>query len=143
VNTVNIYLIFKGNCRAAFEFYRSIFGGEYSKLSTFGDMPPMQGMPTLSETQKQEILHVSLPISKETVLMGSDAGEKASETTIGNNFAISVNTDNRAETERIYHALSSGGKVTMPLAVTFWGEYFGMLTDQFGINWMVNSAVSS
>ena len=85
-------------------------------------------------------MHVSLPISKETMLMGSDAGgEWASSITQGNNFAVSIGTDeSKEEADRLFNGLSAGGKVTMPMADTFWGDYFGMFTDKFGINWMVS-----
>ena len=84
-------------------------------------------------------MHVSLPISKETVLMGSDAGgEWAPAVTQGNNFAISIEAGSRDEADRLFNGLSAGGTVTMPLGVTFWGSYFGMFTDKFGIGWMVS-----
>ncbi len=144
MTTVNVYLTFQGNCREAFEFYQSVFGGEFRDLSPFGDMPPMEGMPPVPEEMKDQLMHVSLPISQETVLMGSDAGgEWAPGITPGNNFSISVNTDGKAEVERIFGALSAGGQVTMPLENTFWGSYFGMLTDAFGINWMVSCELGS
>lgn len=84
-------------------------------------------------------MHISLPISQETVLLGSDAGgEWAPRIIRGNNFSVSVNTDTVEEIDRIFHALAAGGTITMPLAKTFWDTYFGMVTDQFGINWMVS-----
>lgn len=141
MTTVNVYLTFKGNCREAFEFYQSVFGGEFKDLSPFGDMPPQEGMPPIPEEMKDQLMHISLPISKETVLMGSDAGgEWAPSISVGNNFSISVNTDDKAEANRIFGGLSAGGQVAMPMADTFWGSYFGMFTDKFGINWMVSYA---
>ena len=84
-------------------------------------------------------MHISLPISKETSLMGSDTGgEWASSFKEGNNFSISINADTREEADRIFNGLSAGGKVTMPMDKTFWGDYFGMWTDKFGINWMMS-----
>jgi len=137
---VNVYLNFDGNCREAFVFYKSVFGGEFAYLGTFGDMPPQEGLPPLSEEMQSKIMHISLPISKETVLMGSDAGgEWAPKLVFGNNFSISVNADSTDEADRIFSALAVDGKITMPLANTFWGDYFGMLTDKFGVNWMVSS----
>ncbi|XZF13333.1 VOC family protein [Chitinophagaceae bacterium MMS25-I14] len=137
--TVNIYLTFNGNCKEAFDFYKSVFGGEYPYIGTFGDMPPQEGMPPVSEADKNKIMHVSLPISKETMLMGSDTGgEWATNYKEGNNFSISVNALSREEADKLFGGLSSGGQVTMPMADAFWGAYFGMFTDKFGINWMVN-----
>ena len=137
--TVNVYLTFNGNCKEAFEFYRSVFGGEFLQMSTFDEMPPQEGMPPISKEEKDLIMHVSLPISKETVLMGSDTGgEWAKNFKKGTNFSISVNTNNKQEAERIFRELSKGGKVMMPMEKTFWGSYFGMFADKFEINWMVS-----
>ena len=84
-------------------------------------------------------MHVSLPVSKETVLMGSDAVDGfGPPVTVGNNFGISINTDSTTEADKLFNSLSAGGTVTMPMGDTFWGAYFGMFTDKFGINWMVN-----
>ena len=138
MTTVNAYLTFNGNCLEAFNFYKSVFGGEFPYVGRFGEMPPQEGMPPLTEAEKDLIMHISLPISKETVLMGSDtAGEWAGKYSQGNNFSISVSTDSKEEADRIFGALSKGGNVTMPMADTFWGDYFGMLVDPFGIAWMV------
>lgn len=144
MTTVNIYLTFNGNCREAFEFYKSVFGGDFQYVGTFGEMPPQEGMPPISDDLKDKIMHISLPISKETALMGSDAGgEWAPNLQQGNNFTISVNVDSTKEADRIFNALSVGGNITMPLAKTFWEAYFGMLKDKFGINWMVNCELAS
>ena len=137
--TVNVYLTFNGNCMEAFDFYKSVFGGEFPYVGKFGEMPPQEGMPEMSEADKNKIMHISLPISQETMLYGSDTGgEWAEHFKEGNNFSLSLNTNSREETEKLFNALSEGGKVTMPLADTFWGAYFGMWQDKFGINWMVN-----
>jgi PhnB protein len=136
--TVNVYLTFNGNCEEAFNFYKSVFGGDFPYIGRFGDMPA-EGGKEMSEAEKNRIMHVSLPISQETMLMGSDTGgEWATSFLQGNNFSLSLNTDSREEADRLAAALSEGGVVTMPLADTFWGAYFGMWTDKFGINWMVN-----
>jgi PhnB protein len=136
--TVNVYLIFNGNCEEAFNYYKSVFGGEFPYIGRFGEMPPDEDGKKASEEDANKIMHVSLPISKETMLMGSDTGgEWASSYKAGNNFSISVSADSRAEADKFFEALSAGGQVTMPMADTFWGSYFGMLTDKFGINWMV------
>lgn len=142
--TVNIYLTFAGNCREAFEFYQSVFGGEFPYVGTFGEMPAQEGTPPIPDEMKDQIMHISLPISDETTLMGSDAGgEWAPNLKVGNNFSISVNTGNTDEAERIFNGLAEGGTITMPLEKTFWEAYFGMLTDKFGINWMVNCELAA
>lgn len=98
----------------------------------------MEGKET-SEEDKNKIMHVSLPISKETILMGSDTGgEWSSSFKVGNNFSISINAESKEEADKLFGGLSAGGQVTMPMADTFWGAYFGMFSDKFGINWMVN-----
>lgn len=135
---VNVYLTFDGNCEDAFNFYQSVFGGTFPYIGRFGDMPPQEGMPPLSDQAKNRIMHVSLPISQETILMGSDTMPGMHDFKPGNNFSLSVNADSRDEANKIFNALSEGGTVTMPLEDTFWGAYFGMWTDKFGINWMVN-----
>lgn len=136
--TVNVYLTFNGNCKAAFDFYKSVFGGDFPYVGTFGDMPPQEGMQMPEET-KDKIMHISLPISKETMIMGSDTGgEWAANYSVGNNFSISINAESKEEADTLFNGLSAGGQATMPMSDTFWGAYFGMFTDQFGINWMVN-----
>jgi PhnB protein len=137
--TISPYLTFNGNCEEAFNFYKSVFGGEFPFIGRFKDMPPMDGGKQMSPEQGEKIMHVSLPISKETMLMGSDSSEAFGQaTTVGNNFSISINADSEKEADRLFNGLSAGGRVTMPLNKTFWGAYFGMLTDKFGIQWMVN-----
>ncbi len=133
---VNPYLTFNGNCEEAFNFYKSVFGGEFPYLGRFKDMPSDKPLP---ESQKDKIMHVSLPISKETILMGSDSSEEFGQaTTIGNNISLSINASSEEEATSLFNSLSVGGKVTMPLEKTFWGAFFGMFTDKFGIHWMVN-----
>ena len=136
--TVNVYLTFNGNCEEAFLFYQSVFGGEFPYLGRFKDLPQEDGNKA-DPAMAEKIMHISLPISKETSLMGSDTGgEWASSFKEGNNFSISINADTREEADRIFNGLSAGGKVTMPMDKTFWGDYFGMWTDKFGINWMMS-----
>jgi PhnB protein len=136
---VNVYLNFDGNCEDAFNFYKSVFGGEFSYIGKYKDMPPQEGMPALTAEEGNKIMHVGLPISKETALMGSDAGGAwCGKVEQGNNFSISITADSKTEADRFFNGLSAGGNVTMPMNKTFWGDYFGMFTDKFGINWMVS-----
>lgn len=137
--TVNVYLTFNGNCEEAFNFYKSVFGGEFPFIGRFKDMPPQPGQPPMPPEAMEKIMHVTLPISRETMLLGSDTGgEWAANFQAGNNFSISINTESRAEADTLFNGLSAGGTVTMPMNLTFWGAYFGMFTDKFGISWMVN-----
>ena len=138
MTTVNTYLTFDGNCEEAFLFYQSVFGAEFPYKGKFGEMPPQEGMPPLSEEAKNRIMHISLPISGETEIMGSDTMPGMQNLTVGNNFSLSLNVDSKEEATKLFNKLSEGGTVTMPLEDTFWGAYFGMWTDKFGINWMVN-----
>ena len=137
MSTINTYLTFNGNCEEAFTFYLSAFGGAFSDFNRFKEMPKNSDYPMASEDQ-EKIMHVSLPIGNQT-LMGSDTGSAFSDGFVrGNNFSISINTDNKTEADRLFNALAKGGQITMPLNDMFWGAYFGMLTDQFGVQWMVN-----
>ncbi|KIA88425.1 VOC family protein [Kaistella jeonii] len=136
--TINPYLTFDGNCEEASNFYRSVFGGAFPMVRKFSDMPLEEGMSTISDEAKRRIMHITLPISAETILMGSDTIPEMHTHKIGNNIALSINTDSREEADRIFHGLSADGNLTMHLEDTFWGAYFGMWTDKFGVNWMVN-----
>lgn len=137
--TANIYLTFNGNCREAFEFYKSALGGDFSYVGTFEEMPPQENMPHLPDSEKEKIMHISLPINDETVLMGSDTSEVFSKPVkFGNNFSISINIESNEEADEVFNKLAEGGKVLQPMDKTFWSPYFGMLTDKFGVNWMVN-----
>lgn len=133
---INTYLTFDGKTEEAFNFYRSAIGGEFVNFQRFGDAPSDQQLP---ESEAKRIMHVALPIGKNAVLMGSDTSpHHGHQVTMGNNFSISLSADSKEEAKSIFDKLSAGGNVTMPLADTFWGAYFGMFTDKFGINWMVN-----
>jgi PhnB protein len=135
--TTNIYLNFNGNCEEAFNFYKSVFGGEFGYLGRFGEMPENEGHK-VSEADKNKIMHVSLAIGK-SILMGSDTGEEYGKYfVLGNNFSVSVTAESKTEDDQLFAGLADGGQVTMPLASTFWGDYFGMLTDKFGVNWMIS-----
>ncbi len=141
MTTINPYLNFNGNTEEAFNFYKSVFGGEFATVMRFGDIPQSEGNEAMkvADNERDKIMHIALPIGNGDVLMATDAlesmGQKLTE---GNNFSISVSTENREEADKLFDGLSAGGKVTMPLADAFWGDYFGMLTDKFGIQWMVS-----
>lgn len=138
MTTVNIYLTFNGNCEEAFQFYSKAFDMPIPYMSRFSEMPDDSGH-SKDSLDGNKIMHVSLPISTETVLMGSDTGgEWAADFRAGNNFSISIHVDSRNEADRLFAALSLNGKITMPMNDTFWGDYFGMFTDAFGVNWMIS-----
>lgn len=134
--TINPYLTFNGNCEEAFNFYKSVFGGDFPDITRFKDMPSETPIP---DSLKEKVMHVSLPISAETVLMGCDANEIFSQKAIaGDIISLSVNTSSEDEATRIFSELSAGGTVIMPLEKSFWGALFGMFVDKFGIHWMVS-----
>lgn len=139
--SVGTYLNFTGETEAAFEFYKSIFGGEYvGTVSRFGDIPATQDMPPLPDDQGNLIMNIGLEITGGHLLMGSDLlGPLADSMITGTNVHISVMPDDRAEADRLFAALSEGGSVTMPLSDQFWGDYWGSLTDRFGIQWMIST----
>lgn len=139
---LNPYIYFKGTCEEAFNFYKSVFGSEFLFVGRFKDMPENPNYP-IAELDKEKIMHISLPISKETVMFGCDSTQAFENSTItGNNISLSIETDSIEEATRIFNGLSEGGNVIMPLDKTFWDAYYGMFTDKFGINWMVNYDLS-
>lgn len=138
---VTTYLNFPGTTEQAFNFYKSVFGTEFSGkgIQRFGDVPQEAGHPTVAENVKKMVLHVELPILGGHILMATDAPkEMGMNVTQGNNMHICLEPATRAETKRLFEALSQGGNIIMPLADMFFGAYFGECTDKFGINWMFN-----
>jgi PhnB protein len=135
---LNAYITFNGNCEEAFNFYKSAFGGEFLYIGRYKDVPPTDRQIFPLEND-EKIMHVTLPISKETVLMGCDSPEAHGQGTIfSNNISLSINTDSKEEADRLFNELSVGGQIKMSMSQTFWGAYFGMLTDRFGINWLIS-----
>ena len=137
---VSTYLNFPRSTEQAFNFYRSVFGGEFSApISRFSEIPPAPGQPEISEADKNLVMYIELVILGGHVLMGTDAPESMGfSVKPGNNIYINLEPDTRAETDRLFAALSVDGKVEMPLQEMFWGSYYGSLTDQFGVQWMFN-----
>src|SRR5690349_16749436 len=110
---ISPYLTFNGTCEEAFNFYKSVFGGEFPYVGRFADMPPTPGQE-VPANELQKIMHISLPISKETILLGSDSLEAYGKVAVGDNISISINADSEAEATKLFNGLSAGGKVTMP-----------------------------
>jgi len=134
---INPYLNFDGNTEEAFNFYKSVFGGEFmGGIMRMGQAP---GMENIAENEKDRVMHVSLPILGGYMLMGSDivpsAGHKL---TVGNNAYISIHPDSMEEADRIFNKLSAGGEIEMPMENQFWGDYFGSFKDKYGVCWMIN-----
>jgi len=133
--SLNPYLNFNGNTEEVFNFYKSVFGGEFATVMRFKDMPPEHKTP---ESENNKIMHVALPIGKGNMLMGSDVPDAYPKATPGNSFYISLSADSEEEAKKLFNGLSAGGKVGMPLAKSFWGALFGMFTDRYGVQWMVS-----
>ncbi|HMA54759.1 MAG TPA: VOC family protein [Acidobacteriota bacterium] len=134
---VNIYLNFQGNTEEAFNFYKSVFGGEFRAVVRFKDIPMPGEM--LRKEDEDKIMHIALPVGEDDVLMASDALESLGQKLIpGNNTYISLSPDSHDEADRIFRGLSAGGTIEMPLADQPWGDYYGSFTDRYGIQWMVN-----
>jgi len=132
---LNPYLNFNGNAEEVFNFYKSVFGGEFATIMRFKEVPKEYKSP---DHEDNKIMHIALPITGGNVLMGSDVPEAMGKVTNGNNFNIAISTNSKEEADKLFNGLSADGKVTMPMSDTFWGSYFGMFEDKFGISWMVS-----
>lgn len=134
---LNVYLNFAGNAEEAFQFYKSVFGGEFTQITRYKDMP-MPGM-TIPTEDENKIMHMGLPIGKEDVLMVSDALESMGQKIVqGNNVYLSLHPETKEEADRIFNALSAGGQIEMSMADMPWGDYYGSFKDKFGVMWMVD-----
>ena len=134
--TINPYLNFNGNTEEAFLFYKSVFGGTFTKLQRFKEIP---GGPELPPDAQDKIMFISLPIGHGSVLMATDAIESMGQILQeGNNHYISIETESKEEANKLFYALSAEGEIEMEIGDAFWGAYFGMFRDKFGIQWMVN-----
>jgi PhnB protein len=135
---IHPYLNFDNKTEEAFRFYETALRGKLTEIHRFGSMPQQDGFE-LTPEQKNLVMHVGLELPDGQMIMASDmiAGMGPSRVE-GNNISISVHPGSKQEADRVFNALAQGGTVTMPVADQFWGDYFGSLTDRFGINWMVN-----
>jgi len=141
MSKISIYLNFEGNTEEAFNYYKSVFNTEFSvPIMRMKDVPAGPGMPKLSEKELNSVMHVALPILGGTLIMGTDMLESMGhKLIIGNNTTISLDTDSKEETDRLFNALSNGGSEIAPMRQEFWG-YWGCCLDRFGIRWMFNYA---
>lgn len=138
---VSVYLNFDRNTEEAFNYYKQVFGTEFqAPIARMGEVPPQEGVPAISEEDKNLVMHVALPIFGEFVLMGSDAPESIGfkKIVMGNNVFINLEPDTRSEADSLFAALSLEGTVDMPMQEMFWGDYFGSCIDKFGVCWMFN-----
>lgn len=136
--TINPYINFNGNAEEAFNFYKSVFGGEFTTVARFKDMASAEFK--VSEHEANKIMHISLPIGSNE-LMGNDVPEIMGKTNENENRSkISVNCESKEEADKIFTGLSVGGNVEMPIGDSPWNSYFGMFRDKYGIEWMVDYA---
>ena len=137
---VSTYLNFPGNTEEAFNYYKSVFGTEYmGAIVRYGSVPMPDDAPPMSDADKNLVINVALPILADHLLMGTDVSESMGGPFVaGNNVHICLHPDTRGDADRLFGALSEGGKVEMAMAEQFWGDYYGSFTDKFGINWMIN-----
>jgi|SRR5476651_966625 PhnB protein len=137
--TLNPYLIFKDNCEEAFNFYKTVFGGEILSLDRYKAVPEATRQLYYPGSTDEQIMHATLKINAGTVIMGNDSVDtyKRSSGAFTNNFFLYISTENQAEGYRIFDELSVGGKIIMPMAATFWSSHYGIVIDKFDINWKI------
>ena len=134
MTTLNPYLNFPGTTEEAFNLYKTIIGGDITMIMRFRDMPDDK----TPENEKDKICHISLKFPNGNILMATDTLESMGQKIIlGNNFYLSLGVESEAEADRIFKELSPGGKVEMPMEKMFWGDYFGIVQDKFGTQWMI------
>ncbi len=134
---INPYIHFNGNAEEAFTFYKSVFGGEFAKISRYKDISSPEY--PVAENDANRIMHIALPIGKSNVLMASDVIESMGQVTENDNRnTISISAESREEADKLFNGLSEGGKIEMPIADGPFGSYFGMFADKFGVQWMVD-----
>ncbi len=136
--SINPHINFNGNAEEAFNFYKSVFGGEFAKLIRFKDLASAEFPVTDHEANK--IMHIALPIG-DNMLMANDVPEVLGRTNENEHRSkIVIHADNKEEADKLFHGLSEDGHIEMPLADSPWGSYFGMFRDKYGIEWMVEYA---
>lgn len=139
MKSINPYLNFAGNTEEAFNFYKKVFGGDFlGGVYRFKDTPEAE---KLNDTDKEKVMHIALPMGNGNMIMATDALESMGQKlSFGNNFYISVDAESKEEADKLFDGLSDGAKIEVPMRDEFWGAYFGMLTDKFGVQWMINYA---
>ncbi len=134
--TINPHINFNGNAEEAFNFYKSVFGGEFSRLVRFSQMASADF--AVDEKEANKIMHIALPIGKSNELMGNDVPSfMGTVNEQENRSKIAVMVESKEEADAIYHGLSAGGAIEMPISDSPWGSYFGMFRDKYGIEWMI------
>jgi len=133
---MNPYLNFNGNAEEALNFYKSVLGGEFTAVMRYKEMPDGN---KISQEDQDKIMHIGLKLGDDYHLMASDTiDSRGQKVTVGNNFYISLDVQSKEEADNLFKRLSQGGKIELPIQDTFWGSYFGMFKDKFGIQWMIS-----
>ena len=134
---INPYIHFNGDAEEVFTFYKSVFGGEFAKIMRYKDLSSDEY--PIPESDADKLMHISLPIGQNSLLMGSDVMEVMGKVTENDNRnTISITAESPEEADQLFAGLSSGGQIDMPMSDGPSGVYFGMFTDQFGVQWMIN-----
>ena len=136
--TVNPYLLFNGKCQDAFNHYKKVLRKEFVEISKYSDMPNDENSHPIPDDKKHWVMHVALKLDNGNLIMGSDRHPSFNDLTFGENCKLALSVGSKSEADRIFSELSEKGSVEMPMEDTFWGDYFGMCTDQFGVEWMVS-----
>lgn len=139
---VNPYLNFNGNTEEVFNFYKSVFGGEFAFIQHYKDLPAGENngdgcVEEVPDSEGNKIMHIALNIGA-TMLMGTDVPSNMEQVKTGTNLSLCISTDSKADADRIFKGLGEGGKVQMPMQDMFWGDYYGMLTDRYETQWMIS-----
>lgn len=143
MTTVNTYLYFNGNCKEAFDFYKSIFKKEFQYIGRYKDVPEgvRQNFPHCTD---DHIMHIALPISRETILMGADIIDvKKQENDAARYFSLYISAESKKEADSLFSSLSNEGEIKLPISEQFWGSYYGICLDKFGINWKISFSVDN
>ncbi len=136
MTTINTWINFNGNAEEAFNFYKSVFGGEFTKIIRFKDLASAEFK--VSEKDENKIMYISLPISNSSALIANDVPDFMGPVNENENRSkISISAESKVEAERIFNSLSVGGQIEMPMDNSPWGTYFGMFRDKYGIEWVV------
>jgi PhnB protein len=139
---INPYLNFQGNTEEAFNFYKSVFGGDFSSIVRFKEMPgdgnSMPGANKMTAEESEKLMHVALPISGNTLMATDMLESQGHKLRLGNNITLSLEAESKEEADKLFNGLAEGGKIGAPIADAPWGAYWGMLTDRFDVPWMVN-----
>ena len=137
MTTLNPYIYFNGNCEEAFNFYKTVFQKEITYIGRYKDVPKTDRK--IFEETDEKIMHITLPISEETILSGSDNTVAHKESIEYNNFSLIIHTDSKVEANRLFNEMSRNGQVKVPMNLAFWGSYYGICIDKFGINWKITT----